>query len=89
MIKNLFPKQTITRLGLALVVLANPLLYLAIAATIIDIRNLFGADIDRRLVSFSGDDPFIQAMFIVVVIGGVLIGLSRFTRSGKKLTSNF
>ena len=89
MIKNLLPKQTITWVGLALVVLANPLLYLGFAATIVDVRNLFGAGIDRTSISFSGNDPFFQAMLIVVTIGGILIGLGRFTRKGKKLSTHF
>lgn len=89
MIKNLLPKQPITWAGIALVVLANPLLYLGIAAAIIDVRNLFGAGIDRTSVAISSDDPFVQAMLIVMAIGGVLIGLSRFTRKAKKLTTYF
>ena len=50
--------KNLMRLGLAIVILSNPLLYLAIGATIIDIQNIFGASIvstspfNEHLVSF-------------------------------------
>ena len=60
-------------LGLAILILSNPFLYLMIAATFIDIQNLFGANIDRRSISYSSEDPFIQAMNFVGFLGFFII----------------
>jgi uncharacterized membrane protein HdeD (DUF308 family) len=60
-------------IGIAMVILANPFLYMIIAATLIDVQNLFGASINRQLASFNSDDPFIQSMALVSLVGFIMI----------------
>ena len=76
--------KNLMRLGLAIVMLSNPLLYLAIGATIIDIQNIFGASIDRQSISFNTGDPFIQAMSLVCFIGFILIITGSWKRRSTK-----
>jgi len=80
-------KFNFTKIGVAIVVLANPLFYLAIAASIIDIKNLFGAGLDRRSVSFNTNDPFIQAMTLVSIVGFLFLiyGYYNLIRTKSKL----
>jgi hypothetical protein len=72
--------------GAAMVVIANPFLYLIVGAFTIDIRNIFGANIDRRSISFNTDDPFIQAMYLVSFIGVLvlLLGILGYITSKTK-----
>ena len=51
-----------SQIGLAMIVLSNPLLYLMVGVTMIDVKNIFGSSIDRQSISFDTNDPFIQAM---------------------------
>ena len=67
--------KTMIMTGVFITVLSSPILYLMVASTIIDIQNLFGASIDRRSVSFDTNDPFIQAMGIVTIVGYIFLGL--------------
>lgn len=64
--------------GVAMFVLANPLLYLVLGGLIIDFRNLLGADIDRRTVEFNTNDPFIQAMNLISILGVATFFIGKF-----------
>lgn len=72
-------------IGVAILILSNPFLYLMIAAAIIDIQNLFGANIDRGSVSYSSDDPFIQAMNVVGIVGVLVIVVGYFKGQIRRL----
>ncbi|MFZ2836346.1 MAG: hypothetical protein WAZ21_03425 [Candidatus Saccharimonadales bacterium] len=61
------------KLGVLIIVLANPLLYLTLGSVMIDIKNLFGASIDRQSISFNTNDYFIQAMGLVATAGIILL----------------
>ena len=66
--------------GILIIILSNPLLYLTVATIMVDVQNLFGAGIDRQSVSFETNDPFIQGMGIVAVLGLVPLGLGLWKR---------
>lgn len=68
------------KLGVLMIVLADPFLYLVLGSMIIDIKNLFGASIDRQSISFDSNDYFIQAMGIVAVVGLILTLLGLYFR---------
>lgn len=68
------------KFGASMIVLANPLLYLVVGSTMIDIRNLFGASIDRQSIGFDSNDYFIQAMGVVAVAGLTLTLLGLYFR---------
>jgi hypothetical protein len=67
-------------IGWATVILSNPLLYLNVGSLIIDIRNLFGASLDRQSISFNTNDPFIQTMILVSSLGLVLVAVGWWKR---------
>lgn len=68
------------KLGVLIIVLANPLLYLTLGSVMIDIKNLFGASIDRQSISFNTNDYFIQAMGLVAASGIILFLLGLYLR---------
>lgn len=68
------------KLGVLIIVLANPLLYLTLGSVMIDIKNLFGASIDRQSISFNTNDYFIQAMGFVATAGIILLLLGLYLR---------
>lgn len=68
------------KLGVLIIVLANPLLYLTLGSVMIDIKNLFGASIDRQSISFNTNDYFIQAMGLVAAAGIILLLLGLYLR---------
>lgn len=69
--------------GIAMFILSNPLVYLFLGSIVIDIRNILGADIDRRTAGFNTNDPFIHGMYgmsslgIIVFLIGKLIAHSK------------
>ncbi|TAH32956.1 hypothetical protein EYC58_02265 [Candidatus Saccharibacteria bacterium] len=82
--KNIFSSTQLIAVGMTIVVLSNPLLYLLLAVSIIDMQNLFGASIDRQTVSFNTGDPFIQAMGIVGAVGAVLVVAGLWKRRSER-----
>lgn len=68
------------KFGASMIVFANPLLYLAVGSAMIDIKNLFGASIDRQSIGFDSNDYFIQAMGVMVVVGLILTLLGLYFR---------
>ena len=83
--KKTLDKIPYLSLGIAMLVLANPFLYMFLAASMIDIQNLFGADLDRSSVAIDSNDPFIQAMNFVGLIGLILLIIGYFKRKVKHL----
>jgi hypothetical protein len=71
---------SLIRAGIYVAILSNPILYLTVASFWIDIKNLFGASINRGSVSFSTDDPFIQAMGMVALAGLVILSIGLWKR---------
>lgn len=59
--------------GISMMLFSNPVLYLMIGAAIIDIKNLFGASIDRQSISFDSSDPMIQGMQFIGMVGFLVI----------------
>ena len=72
--------KTYIKLGALMVVLSNPLLYLSLGSLIIDVKNLFGASIDRQSISFNTNDYFIQAMGVVALVGFILVFVGLYLR---------
>ena len=83
--KKALDKIPYLSLGVAILVLSNPLLYMLLAASMIDIQNLFGAHLDRRSVAIDTNDPFIQAMSLVGLLGLAMIIIGYFKRKVKHL----
>lgn len=71
-------------------ILANPLVYLLVGSLVVDIRNLFGADIVRQSVSYSTEDPFIIGMYVVAAAGFLfmIIGALRQDRMPRVRSSS-
>ena len=67
-------------IGIAMIILSNPLLYMSLAAIAIDVQNLFGASIDRSTAGFDTSSPFIQAMSFVTILGLLMILAGRLLR---------
>lgn len=81
--KNILKSFPYISVGYAMAILSNPLLYLALAVTSIDIQNLFGASLDRTTAGFDTHMPIIQAMSFVSIVGVVLIAIGFFIRKKK------
>jgi hypothetical protein len=71
-------RHPLSKIGAALFLLADPLLYLVLGSLVIDFRNILGANIDPRSISFDTHDPFIQTMYLVSFIGVLLFFLGVF-----------
>ena len=65
-------KKSVLLFGVALFVLADPFIYLIIGSFMTFIRS-----IENPGASFDTQDPFIQAMMLVSVIGFIVIAVSR------------
>jgi hypothetical protein len=69
--------------GASMMLFSNPVLYLTIGATIIDLQNLWGASIDRQSVNFDTSDPFIQGMQLIGTVGFLVILYGLWLRKKK------